>query len=248
MMEGRTSGSPLFVMMKHEVVQQLLVLNQQFYEQFARPFSQSRLQPQPGFERVVAFLPQPCVRLLDVGCGDGRFGRFLQTHQVINLYTGVDFSSNLLTIAQEQTTGNFHQRDIAQAGCLAGLGQFEAIVCLAALHHLPGRNNRVRLLAEMREHLAENGRIVLSTWQFATSHRQQRKLVAWSQIGLSSDDVEPHDFLLTWERGGSGLRYACQIDEAETAELARLAGLQVYQHFLSDGKEGNLSLYTILGK
>jgi 2-polyprenyl-3-methyl-5-hydroxy-6-metoxy-1,4-benzoquinol methylase len=232
--------------MKAEIRQKLLQLNQAFYDGQADSFAASRVQPQPGFYRLVEELPQPCASLLDVGCGDGRFGRFLLEQQAISRYTGVDFSAELLAMAQSSTQGEFVQRDMSQRGCLAGLGPFTAVACLAALQHVPGRANRVALLQEMKECLGANGRILLSTWQFTDSPRQRRKIRDWAEVGLSSDDVEPHDYLLTWQRGGFSYRYVCLIDEAETAVLAQSSNLQIVTQFRSDGQEGNLSLYTVL--
>lgn len=235
--------------MREGIVQRLLALNQGFYDGQAASFAASRAQPQPGFERVLAFLPQPCARLLDVGCGEGRFGRFLQEHQPVAHYAGVDFSAELLAIAQTQMVqGRFYRRDMTQAGFLAGLGQFEAVVCLAALHHIPGKQNRVRLVREMAAVLAGNGRLILSTWQFLDSERQRRKVRDWAEIGLDAADVEAGDYLLSWQRGGFSYRYACLIDVAATAELAHAAGLEILHQFRSDGKEGDLGLYTVLAR
>jgi tRNA (uracil-5-)-methyltransferase TRM9 len=229
-----------------ELLQQLLDLNQTFYDSLAEPFARSRAAPQPGFLRLAEALPQPCPRLLDVGCGDGRFGRFLLAQAAIQQYTGVDFSRALLAQAEEMTTGNFYQRDLSRPGCLDGLGLFEGIACLATLQHIPGHDNRTRLLAEMKAHLVPDGRLLLATWQFLTSERQRRKLVPWEAIGLDAADLEPGDYLLTWQRGGFGLRYVALIDATATAELAQAAGLRILSQFRSDGREGNLSLYTVL--
>ena len=249
--------------MRAEVVEKLLELNQAFYDGQAASFAASRKQPQPGFEKILACLPQPCRALLDVGCGEGRFGRFVQTHQPVHRYVGVDFSTELLAIAHSQVcsadfsrpsataeiaTINFYQRDMTQPDFLAGLGRFNVVVCLAALHHVPGKQNRVRLVREMAGSLAENGRLILSTWQFMNSERQRRKVRDWSEIGVYAADVEANDYLLSWQRGGFSYRYACMIDETETAELARVCDLEILCQFRSDGKEGNLSLYTVLGK
>jgi 2-polyprenyl-3-methyl-5-hydroxy-6-metoxy-1,4-benzoquinol methylase len=239
---------------KEEVVEKLLALNRAFYEGQAASFAESRSQPQPGFSRLLAYLPQPCESLLDVGCGEGRFGRFIQSHHSLKQYMGVDFSAGLLAIAQSQVLSggkgqlNFYQRDMSQPGFLAGLGHFDTVVCLAALHHIPGRDNRVRLVQEMADHLEANGRLFLSTWRFLDSQRQRRKIRDWSEIGLSGTDVEANDYLLTWQRDGFSYRYACMIDVAETAELAHAADLDIPHQFRSDGQEGDLSLYTVFGK
>lgn len=232
--------------MEDHVKQKLLNLNQNFYDDLASPFAESRTRPQPGFYHLLAELPQPCPYLLDVACGEGRLGRFLLARQAIRWYTGVDFSAELLNVAQSVTMGDFHQRDISRPGSLYGLGTFDAITCLAAMQHLPGRQARLDLLNEMKVVLNPGGRIILSNWQFMDSERQRRKVVDWTNVGLQPDEVEAKDYLLTWQRDGFGLRYVSMIDEEETAVLADAARLKIMKQFRADGKEGNLSLYTIL--
>jgi SAM-dependent methyltransferase len=206
--------------------------------------------------------------VLDVGCGDGRFGRFLyeeigdwrleigrlgdwiredwETSTRIRQYVGVDFSEGLLAIARGLGPGEYQQRDLAQPDCLNGLGQFDVIACLAALHHIPGYDNRLRLMNEMRAHLRPSGRLFLATWQFLDSERQRRKLRDWTLVGLDETDVEPGDYLLSWERDGHGLRYVALVDAPAVRKMSQEADLTVQHQFQSDGREGNLSLYTIL--
>ena len=234
--------------MREEIVQRLLTLNREFYNGFADSFSHSRAEPQPGFFRLLELHPKLGGHLLDVGCGDGRFGRFGFEHEAITQYTGIDLSSGLLDIAKDNVQGDFYERDMSRAGFLDGLGTFDSIACLAALQHVPSRANRVRLLQEFGEHLETNGRLLLSTWQFMNSPRQQRKVQSWNIIGLEDGDVEEKDYLLTWKRDGLGYRYVCFVDEEETAVLANAANLEIEHQFYSDGREKNLSLYTILKK
>jgi tRNA (uracil-5-)-methyltransferase TRM9 len=231
--------------MNERVAQELLALNHRFYEQFAAPFSDSRARPQPGFHELLKWLPRPCERLLDVGCGAGRLGRFVRQQYDLGEYVGVDFSSRLLELAKSEGEGVFEQRDLAAAGCLNGLGAFEAIACLATLQHIPGRENRQRLVTEMAQHLRPDGRLLLSNWQFLDSERQRKKLAPWSQVGLADNEVEANDYLMTWQREGSGLRYVSYIDGEEVLALVSSAGLSVVKEFHSDGREGNLNLYTI---
>lgn len=232
--------------MKDEIAKRLLLLNQAFYARFAASFADSRSNPQPGFYRLLKHLPISCDRVLDVGCGNGRFGQFLQSEHLSFDYTGIDFTSELLLLAEEQVHGSFYQRDISRHGFLEGTGKFDLIVCLATMQHVPGKSARIDMLREMKRHLAENGRIFLANWQFLDSSRQRRKIADWANANLSEADVEAGDYLLTWQRDGSGFRYVCAIDVEETACLAGAAGMHETIQFRSDGKEGYLNLYTVL--
>ncbi len=233
--------------MTPETAQKLRNLNQQFYTALADSFADSRSTPQPGFDFLLAWMPPGARSLLDVGCGNGRFAHFLLSQQAITQVTGVDFSATLLGRARQFVPqGAFLERDMTQPGFLAGLGQFDTIACLAAMQHVPGHANRLALLQEMSAHLADNGRIFLANWQFMDSPRQRRKVRPWAEAGLDPAELEPNDYLLTWQRQGYGLRYVCQIDAAETAVLAQKANLHILHQFRSDGQEGNLNLYTIL--
>jgi SAM-dependent methyltransferase len=232
--------------MRDEVAERLITINQELYRHRAAAFAQSRARPAPGFTRLSDSLPRPCSHLLDLGCGEGRLGRFLLERRAIGRYTGLDFSPELLALARSQTAGEFYIGELSRPDCLERFGDFPAIACLATLQHIPGRANRLRLLCEAARHLAPGGRVVLSNWQFVGSPRQQRKVVPWSAVGLSPGDVEANDYLLTWQRGGAALRYVALIDLTETVALAGAAGLVVVDYFRSDGREGDLSLYAIL--
>lgn len=233
--------------MRRDIEQQLLSLNQSFYGDYAQSFAQSRVNPQPGFRRLLPYVPENCKRVLDVGCGEGRFGRFLLAEWPDLNYVGVDFSPELLARAERDLPeGTFYCRDISRAGSLHELGWFELVVSLAVLQHIPGRARRVKVLRSMGERLASGGRLFLSTWQFLDSRRQRRKIVDWERVGLTDGAVEENDYLMTWGASRQGLRYVAYIDQAEVKALAEEAGLAVKDDFRSDGREGDLNLYSIL--
>ncbi len=232
--------------MKREVVARLIALNREFYGEFADSFAQSRGSPQPGFSRLLKSLPQPCETVVDIGCGNGRFGLFLQRHLRQINYTGVDFTGPFLDIAAAALSGRYLERDISRGGYLQGQQTFDLCVCLATLQHIPHRDNRLAVVQEMAAHLARNGRIFLSNWQFAHSSRQRRKILDWRLAGLAAADVQENDYLLSWQRGGSGMRYVHLLERDEVHWLARNASLVVVDEFHSDGKEGDLNLYTVL--
>ena len=233
--------------MSERVAQRLVALNRAFYEQVSAPFARSRATPQPGFRQLLPHLPAgPAV--LDVGCGEGRFGRFLLSHRPDLQYTGLDFTASLLELAAAQVPGNYQQRDLSQPEALAGLAEFDLVSCLAVLQHIPGAAHRHALLGEMVAHLKPGGRLILSSWQFLDSARQGRKIRPWTEAGLAANDVEPGDYLLSWQRGTTALRYVAFLDEGSLRMEADRLGCTILTAFRADGREGDLNLYMVWQK
>lgn len=231
--------------MDDSLVRKLVELNTDFYVRFAAPFAASRSAPQPGFFSLLEDLPARPFSVLDVGCGNGRFGRFLHGAQRLDYYVGVDATQALLDQIVD-FDGELHVRDISLPDSLKELGKFDLVVCLATLQHIPGQENRLRLLREMAAHLEPTGLLVLSNWQFLNDSRQRRKIRPWALVDIDPSQVEPNDYLLSWERGGSGIRYVAYLDEKAIEELTIAADLRIVKQFVRDGREGNLNLYTIL--
>ncbi len=230
--------------MEEAIVRRLVEINATFYRQLAEPFAASRNAPQPGYERLLPHIPERPLAVLDVGCGNGRFGRYLARHRAIT-YTGVDFTPTLFTPI-DGVISRFETRDLSNPESLAGLGQFDLVACLSTLQHIPGHRNRERLVREMAAHMSPGGLLLLVNWQFLDNARQRRKIVPWSEVGLESSQVEPGDHLLSWDRDGRGVRYASHIDEENTEKLVKAANLRIVTQFRADGREGNLNLYSLM--
>ena len=184
--------------------------------------------------------------MLDAGCGNGRFSEFMSQSGKLSSYTGIDFSAGLLAQAAENYSHlpepvRFEQVDLRQPGFLSEFGTYDLITHHAVLHHIPQKSRRQAIINELAAHLKKDGMLMLSTWQFATNERQKRKITDWNNVGLTPNDVESGDYLLTWNRAGFGYRYCCMIDAAQTAELAENAGLTIVKQYLEDGKERDLS-------
>ncbi len=238
-------------MMNNSVRQRLLAINRTFYEQFGASFSGTRFGAQPGWDRIIHYFPPRCA-VLDLGCGNGRLALYLDAHLQQVRYVGLDGSEALLAIAREQTAGlqsvsaEFFEMDLSSDAWHRASHDFDVVTALAVLHHIPGFAVRQRFVQAASACLKPGGVLILSNWRFAHNPRMQRKLLPWSAAGLREEDVEPGDYLLDWKKDGEGMRYAHQLDEAEVATLAAAAGLQVEEQFVADGREGDLSLYSVL--
>ena len=62
---------------------------------------------------------------------------------------------------------------------------------------------------------------------------------------VSDEEVDPHDYLLDWRRGGTGYRYVHYFTSQELNALAGATGFKVSGLFTSDGESSNLGLYHI---
>ncbi|WP_299030018.1 class I SAM-dependent methyltransferase [uncultured Thermanaerothrix sp.] len=247
--------------MKPEIAAKLRALNAQFYQTFGLAFATTRRRLQPGILRILPRLPL-AARWLDLGCAHGEIARWLVQHRFQGHYLGLDFSPVLLAEAQAWTAQlkpdlsarfTFHQADLGNSAWIEALEgqQFDVVLAFAVLHHIPGQANRLRLLAQVRTRLHEEGYLVLSVWQFQNSPRLLARRQSWAQVGIDPADLEPGDTLLDWRHTlpdqpeNVGLRYVHQFDRQELAALASASGFYVEETFESDGEGGRLGLYQI---
>ncbi|MBN1146776.1 MAG: class I SAM-dependent methyltransferase [Anaerolineales bacterium] len=256
--------------MNADTANDLLTLNQQFYQTFAAHFSATRQRLQPGVQRILERLASH-THLLDLGCGNGELWRVLARRGFEGLYVGLDFSPLMLQQAAGQASATFPassgaapapgQRVAPSTGAQAvflqadlgtpGWGRslppapYSAILAFAVLHHLPGRALRLQTLRQARDLLAPGGYFYHSEWQFLNSPRLSARIQDWSLVGLSANQVDSDDYLLDWRHGGHGLRYVHHFSEAELAALAEESSFHILETFQADGEGGKLGLYQV---
>lgn len=233
--------------MDEKTVQTLLMLNRRFYDTFADAFTASRGEREPGLGRALRQV-RPGARVLDLGCGHGRVAQMLPSSCA---YVGVDFSEAMLARAASAgpATAQFIALDLMDPDWpqrLAGTEAYDWVILRAVLHHIPGQAHRTRLVQQAARLLAAEGTMILANWQFLDVPRLRRRVQPWARIQLRDSDVEPGDYLLDWQRGGSGLRYVHLIDEGETRHLATAAGLRLVEMYREDGHQNRLTLYAVL--
>jgi SAM-dependent methyltransferase len=237
-------------------------LNRAFYDQHGEDFADSRPRLYPGVKRVLAQI-EPGASVLEIGCGDGKVGRWLAQRGV--RYLGLDNSPVMIERAKRFSEQwivdsgqslstvhyplSFEQADVLTSDWSQPVEgrMFDWILAFAVFHHLPGAEARARVLRELAAHLIPGGRLAMSNWQFTRSERLRQRIAPWSALGLTQVDVEPNDYLLTWERKGQrGLRYVHVLDEAEARQMAENAALNVVEIFQSDGESGTLTDYVVM--
>ncbi len=236
----------------------LIEINRDFYTRFGASFSATRHRIQPGVRRVLEMLKGD-ESILDLGCGNGELARELVKRGHRGSYLGVDFSLPLLRDAEAMSrvfSAKFVEADLMELSAfnnqlsvisneLLNTKHWQLITAFAVLHHIPSIEIRLDILRTVHDLLAENGRFILSNWQFLNSEKLKARIQPWEKVGIQPSDVDAEDYLLDWRNGGEGLRYVHHFSEAELSMLANEAGFRVTKTFYSDGEPGNLGLYQI---
>lgn len=251
---------------------QLLALSEAFYRAHAGAFDASRgHQAWPGWQRLLEWLPAPesvgtsqetKLTVLDIGCGNARLVRFLDDSGFQLAYTGVDANAELLMAArkrlEERPASDYQllQQDFLasdQPGDDLPTGPFRLITIMGVLHHVPGRDWRLRLLRAAAERLTKGGLLALATWQFADRERFARRSVAWSEVGpvlgeeIDASTLESGDFLLRFGDDPSlPPRYCHQVADAEFESWPDQLGLDALAEYRADGAQGDLNRYWVL--
>src|SRR4051812_41958089 len=103
--------------MNDETVGALNRITRQYYERAALGFGATHEAPRPGWRQIAETIEPALARLsavsvLDVGCGNGRFARFLHNHWSRPFsYVGLDSSPVLVALASAETS------DLEAASC-----------------------------------------------------------------------------------------------------------------------------------
>jgi tRNA (uracil-5-)-methyltransferase TRM9 len=237
--------------MNSATTQRLLAINREFYNRFGGQFSATRQRLQPGVKKILETIKED-VSVLDLGCGNGYFLSELAWRGHAGPLLGVDFSLPLLRDARETSSlgVEFREVDLVKLSTfsdqlLAVNGSWSVVTMFATLHHIPSTEMRLGILRTVRKLLKDDGKFILSNWQFLNSAKLRSRIQAWGKVGVNETDLDEGDYLLDWRSGGEGFRYAHHFSVGELLELADQSEMRVTDSFLSDGDGGNLGLYQV---
>ncbi len=234
--------------MQAHIIQRLNDINRQFYATTAADFDATRGQAWPGWEGVTQAVPTPPRRVLDVGCGNGRFGVFLSEKFTPPPHLhGMDNNTDLLRYAATalESAGilaTLEQRDVVQHPPDDGL--YDWVVAFGLLHHIPGAANRRAFVKTLAERVAPGGVLAFACWRFYEFERFQKRIVAWPPD--LAPHVEQNDYLLDWRRGETAIRYCHHVDDAEQSALEAATGFTLLTRFRADGFTATVNAYSVL--
>lgn len=268
--------------MNDKTVAALNRINRRFYSQYAEVFGATRSHPWPGWDRAVSVQFRQgtpgeerydSLAILDVGCGNGRFAEYLYPRLDGRMhYFGVDESPEMLEQARQRLAAlstpeyqlNCWNLVAGTLGETVGDRRFDLVAVFGLLHHIPGFEQRRRLLHDLAGMLEPGGYLLLSFWQFGEQERFRQRFLDWSEHNRNADEIidldqlEEDDYLLAWgvnedlHPEGTGepvpRRYCHHATEDEARWLVDDLGLTLHESFRSDGRTSDLNLYYVLEK
>ena len=220
--------------MKKKVQQKILELVKKNYDSIAEDFNQTRKGLQWSKLSEVTKQVGDGDYLLDAACGNGRLLDELQDKKIN--YLGVDNSVELIRCAQKNYPEHeFQVNDLLSLQELVD-GSFDWVFCIAALHHLPGKDLRLKTLENLKAKMKKNGKMVISVWRPEKNKKflQAQRRNFWRKIFFLSP-LDFGDALFEWggktESQKNLLRYYHCFSEKELKKIIDQAGLKIINFY-----------------
>lgn len=196
------------------------------------------------------------MRILDLGCGNGRFYDFLagrvSEKQFLFSYLGVDISEKLIDIAKTKylnKNANWIVADFNSGHIfteLQKLPKFHFVSLFAVLHHIPTAKAREELIRNAAS-LVGSGLLGFTIWNFLEDEKLSKKSVA--QTPTKTEQVELGDYMISWQANEKrDWRFAHAFAEEELENISKvLSGMggELVMDYFSDGKSGKLNRYFV---
>ncbi|NMC51949.1 class I SAM-dependent methyltransferase [Candidatus Kuenenbacteria bacterium] len=252
--------------MNNEQAKRIMEISKKTYEMIAADFSATRNRVWPEMEILVKKYVKPGMKVLDLGCGNGRLLEVLPEVE----YWGVDVSEGLVGEAEDKLkTQNsklktvFRVLDMLELEKL-GEKNFDVVFMFASLNHIAGEENRLKVLEEIKKILKPGGVVVMTNWnmwQVGAGKNMWRYKLQFSrykiqdtnksQISNSKSKINPkfqipkfglgfRDAMTRWQSGDKkrvGELYYRAFNLVELRKLMREAEFEVVENYYSlDGK------------
>ena len=216
--------------MKKATQEKILQLVRDNYNSIAADFNQTRKKPLWPELIAVADKVESGEKVLDAACGNGRLLEAFKNKSIE--YLGLDNSEKLIELARENYPEKTFLIDDLLTLEKAPAQNFDWVFCVAALHHLPGKDLRRQVLKGLANKLKPNGKLIITVWR-PNSHQKLLKAVRrnfWRKIFFLSD-LDFGDTIFNWEgqaaQGAARPRYYHVFSERELKALLTKTGLKI---------------------
>lgn len=177
-----------------------------FYSEVAESFSETRQHEWEGWKNCLQFFHNGD-SVLDLGCGNRRFSKFLEEN---DLNVKVDNYDNF---SWDEKVKEADIIDLLLNNTL-NLNSYDVAVCFGVMHHIPTSELREKLLAE----LCKSEIAIVSFWQFEKDERifkKAKETTKLAQEKLGLQNLEDYDFFLGWQDREDVFRFCHNFTDQE---------------------------------
>ena len=184
------------------------------YEKIAEHFNVTRVYTWSWIDNFINSLPKGSF-IYDIGCGNGR-----NMHHKEYTFIGIDNCEKFVQMCREKnmlvTLSNMTNINLPDNSA-------DAIICIAAFHHLASLENRINALLEMKRLIKPNRKILLSVWSI---NQPKKTRITFNNYGNT---------MVKWNNKYSRFYYIFKIDEI--LQLFNDVGLKLLEHKYDCGNE-----------
>jgi len=210
------------------------------YTTQAEEFSKTRTAPWTGWIELVnrGFVNKSdSYKVLDLGCGNGRFFKFAQENTKSFEYLGLDYS-NLLLSQAKNLGAKVLKVDLDNQNWVLLQKDFDLVVAFGIQHHLSNYQNRLYFLNQISESLSHSGVAVVTYWQFLNYDRYQKKIKKLEQ---------ENDFLMSFG-STENARFCHFTNLQEIEKLESESNLTLIDSFNADCRDNTENIYRVYKK
>lgn len=220
--------------MKEETAKALLEKVRTDYDAIADDFSSTRTAPWPETERFRTFA-RPGDRVLDIGCGNGRAYQLFEGLAID--YEGVDVSEKLIRLAKAKVNDLLATFRVGSMTALPQeAAEFDVVMAMAVLHHVPSGALRLQALREANRVLKPGGWLLMTNWDLWRWNRAHLIISAALKRALLLSPYDWNDVFVPWRAGGKDVsRYYHAFTKGELRHLCSAAGFDVVEQRIEGG-------------
>jgi len=198
------------------------------WDAIAHSFDATRRKPWQQCLDFIDSLPKIAV-VADIGCGNGR--HLVPCAQHCQTVIGVDISRNLLSIVEQKlkerkiTNTRLYHANVIQLPL--NDESVDAVLYIAALHNVQGRDSRIQSLKEVNRILKTGGMALISVWSRWQDKYRIQFLKKWfTRIGAAEfGDIDIH-----WRQHGLDIpRFYHLYSKREFVNDLEKVGLEIVE-------------------
>lgn len=200
--------------------------NQEIWDLIAKSFDKTRQKPWKQCIDFIKNLEKPNL-VVDIGCGNGR--HLVICAEYCKKAIGLDLSKELLIIAKEK----LEEKKLKNAIFLHSDAKYiplknetvDAVLYIASLHNIQGRQNRIQSLKELKRILKKEGTALISVW--SRWQDKYRKLFLKNRL-LQKGELEFGDIDIYWKQHSLNVpRFYHLYSKKELIEDIKKAGFTI---------------------